>query len=91
MFCNYFLFDTKGKLPGGNGYGFNWKILKDYNLDKPFFLSGGISPNHILKIKKLVKTNLPVYAIDINSKFESKPGYKKIEIIKEFKSKINEL
>ena len=91
MFCNYFLFDTKGKQPGGNGYGFNWKILKDYNLDKPFFLSGGISPNHIQKIKKLVKTNLPVYAIDINSKFESKPGHKKIEIIREFKSKINEL
>ena len=91
MFCNYFLFDTKGKLPGGNGYGFNWKILKDYNLDKPFFLSGGISTNHIQKIKKLVKTNLPVYAIDINSKFESKPGHKKIEIIREFKSKINEL
>lgn len=91
MFCNYFLFDTKGKKPGGNGYGFNWKILKDYNLDKPFFLSGGISTNHIQKIKKLVKTNLPVYAIDINSKFESKPGHKKIEIIREFKSKINEL
>ena len=91
MFCNYFLFDTKGKKPGGNGYGFNWKILKDYNLDKPFFLSGGISTNHIQKIKKLVKTNLPVYAIDINSKFESKPGHKKIETIREFKSKINEL
>ena len=91
MVCNYFLFDTKGKKPGGNGYGFNWKILKDYNLDKPFFLSGGISTNHIQKIKKLVKTNLPVYAIDINSKFESKPGHKKIEIIREFKSKINEL
>lgn len=91
MFCNYFLFDTKGKKPGGNGYGFNWKVLKDYDLDKPFFLSGGISPNHIQKIKKLVKTNLPVYAIDINSKFESKPGHKKIETIREFKSKINEL
>ena len=90
-FCNYFLFDTKGKLPGGNGYAFDWEILKDYTLNTPFFLSGGIGPEHISKIKKLLKTNLPIYAIDINSKFETKPGLKKIEIIEDFKNKINEL
>jgi len=89
--CDYFLFDTKGKLPGGNGYAFDWKILKNYTLNKPFFLSGGIGPKHVSKIKKLLKTNLPIYAIDINSKFEIKPGLKKIEIIEEFKNKINEL
>ena len=90
-FCNYFLFDTKGKLPGGNGYAFDWEILKDYTLNTPFFLSGGIGPEHVSKIKKLLKTNLPIYAIDINSKFETKPGFKKIEIIEDFKNKINEL
>ena len=89
--CDYFLFDTKGKLPGGNGYAFDWKILKNYTLNKPFFLSGGIVPEHVSKIKKLLKTNLPIYAIDINSKFETKPGLKKIELIEEFKNKINEL
>lgn len=26
--CDFFLFDTKGKLPGGNGYTFNWEVLK---------------------------------------------------------------
>ena len=26
---DYFLFDTKGKLPGGNGVVFNWEILKE--------------------------------------------------------------
>ena len=90
-FCNYFLFDTKGKLPGGNGYAFDWEILKDYTLNTPFFLSGGIGPEHVSKIKKLLKTNLPIYAIDINSKFETKPGFKKIEIIEDFKNKINGL
>ena len=90
-FCNYFLFDTKGKLPGGNGYAFDWEILKDYTLNTPFFLSGGIGPEHVSKIKKLLKTNLPIYAIDINSKFETKPGFKKIEIIVDFKNKINGL
>src|SRR5699024_6635863 len=28
--CDYFLFDTKGKYPGGNGELFNWSILKHY-------------------------------------------------------------
>ena len=90
-FCDYFLFDTKGKGYGGTGKKFNWNILKNYESNKPFFLSGGIGPEHVSKIKKLLKTNLPIYAIDINSKFETKPGLKKIEIIEDFKNKINEL
>ena len=40
--CDYYLFDTKGKLPGGNGYTFNWNVLKNSPSTKPYFLSGGI-------------------------------------------------
>ena len=40
--CDYFLFDTKGKLPGGNGTTFDWTVLEKYPSSKPFFLSGGI-------------------------------------------------
>ena len=40
--CDYYLFDTKGALPGGNGYAFDWKVLEKYPSTKPFFLSGGI-------------------------------------------------
>ena len=36
---DYFLFDTKGKLPGGNGVTFDWKILENYHYDTPNFLS----------------------------------------------------
>lgn len=71
--CDYFLFDTKGEKPGGNGTVFNWGILKNYHSKKPFFLSGGIGLGDIEKIKKL---NLPVYGIDVNSQFELKPGLK---------------
>ena len=78
--CDYFLFDTKGPLHGGNGITFNWNILKNYPSQKPFFLSGGIGVEEIKKIKKL---NLPIYAIDINSQFEIKPGLKNIELLKE--------
>ncbi len=83
--CDYYLFDTKGKLPGGNGITFDWNLLKKYPSNKPFFLSGGIG---IEEIKLLKKLNLPVYAIDVNSKFEIEPGLKNIELLKSFQSQI---
>ena len=75
--CDYFLFDTKGKLPGGNGITFNWDILKKYHSAKPLFLSGGIGIDEINEITTL---NLPIYAIDVNSKFELEPGLKNIQL-----------
>ena len=36
--CDYFLFDTKGKLPGGNGTTFDWKVLENYPSSKTFLL-----------------------------------------------------
>jgi len=83
--ADYFLFDTKGKFPGGNGIQFNWQILKNYNSEKPFFLSGGIGIDEINDIKNL---NLPIFAIDINSKFETEPGLKNVALIKQFKAKL---
>ena len=89
--CDYYLFDTKGKLPGGNGFTFDWKILNEYPSQKPFFLSGGIGVDNLNEIKKLVKTKLPIHAIDVNSKFETAPGNKNIELLKKFKEEIDEL
>ena len=82
--CDYFLFDTKGKLPGGNGTTFDWKVLEKYPSSKPFFLSGGIGIEEINAVKEILKTNLPIYAIDINSKFEIDPGLKNIEKLNSF-------
>ena len=79
--CDYFLFDTKGKLPGGNGSSFDWKVLEKYPSTKPFFLSGGIGINEMSAVNEISKTNLPIYAIDINSKFEIEPGLKNIELL----------
>ena len=83
--CDYFLFDTKGKLPGGNGNHFDWALLRNYHAKKPFFLSGGIGPGDQDNIASIINLNLPLYAIDINSKFEIKPALKNIEVIKQFK------
>ncbi|MCM4155935.1 phosphoribosylanthranilate isomerase [Gramella sp. AN32] len=92
---DYFLFDTKGLNPGGNGETFDWQILKEYPSNTPFFLSGGIGLEHAEEISELKnhfqrmgKPGL-LYAIDVNSKFELKPGLKKLKELKEFKTHIN--
>ena len=82
---DYFLFDTKGKLPGGNGVTFDWNVLENYPFKKPFFLSGGIGINELEAIKAFQKTKVveKCIAIDVNSQFETKPGLKnKIELEK---------
>ncbi len=85
--CDYYLFDTKGELPGGNGYMFNWEVLKDYSSTKPYFLSGGIGLDEVESIKKFLKKPESKYchAIDVNSRFETGPGLKNIETLKKFK------
>ena len=85
---DYFLFDTKGKERGGNGVKFDWSVLQNYPFEKPFFLSGGIGPSDVEQIKKIQNSGLPVYALDINSRFESKPGVKNIKEVKNFKNKL---
>jgi phosphoribosylanthranilate isomerase len=85
---DYFLFDTKGKSPGGNGISFNWDILRNYKYKKKFFLSGGIGVESIDAIKKIKKLKLPLFCIDINSRFELNPGKKNIELIKSFKKNL---
>lgn len=87
--CDYFLFDTKGKLPGGNGTTFDWKALKNYPSTKPFFLSGGIGMEEMEAVNEILKTNLPIYAIDINSKFEIEPGLKNIQLCKDAINRIS--
>lgn len=88
--CDYFLFDTKGKLPGGNGYVFNWEILNNYPSTKPYFLSGGIGLDELKNIHAFTKTTASkyCYAIDVNSKFEDKPGLKNLEKLQEFNTQL---
>ena len=84
--CDYFLFDTKTRLRGGSGVKFPWKKLEEYNIDKPFFLSGGIGPEDAGAIRNIKHESL--FAIDINSCFETRPGIKDVEKVKNF---INEI
>ena len=89
-FCDYFLFDTKGKDYGGNGISFDWHILKNYRLNKPVFISGGISPENIDELLLFIQnSSLPIYAIDVNSRFEIEPGLKNVESLKILKNKVS--
>lgn len=86
-----FMFDTEGAGYGGTGKKFDWQTLKGLNIDKPFFLSGGIEPEDAERLKEF--TTDPVakdlFSVDINSKFELAPGIKDMEKIKQFVTQLN--
>jgi phosphoribosylanthranilate isomerase len=81
-----FLFDTEGVGYGGTGKKFNWDALLGLNINKPFFLSGGIQPTDIPALMEFSKTPVAkdLFAVDINSRFEKSPGVKDMEKIQDF-------
>ena len=81
---NYLLFDTDSKAFGGTGKTFDWSLLNNIEINKLYFLSGGIS---LENFQHLSTINQQPFALDINSKFEIEPGIKDIEKIKEFLKK----
>jgi len=81
---DYFLFDTQTVQYGGSGIQFNWAILKDYNLETPFILSGGIDLEHAQAVLSIYKENPKMAGVDINSKFETEPGIKDPEKVAKF-------
>lgn len=80
--ADYYLFDAPGTGSGGSGKQFNWNMLGDYSTGRPFFLSGGISPDDIDKIREI--KNPLLFGIDINSRFEIMPGIKDTELLRNF-------
>jgi phosphoribosylanthranilate isomerase len=80
--ADYFLFDTKTKLPGGSGQKFDWEILNKYEGHTPFFLSGGITVDDAKSIKEINHPKLT--GVDLNSGFEDEPGRKNIEKLEQF-------
>ena len=79
---DYFLFDTKCPTAGGSGQQFDWSVLEAYDGDKPFLLSGGIGSDDAERIKEFHHPKC--IGIDLNSRFETKPGMKDIQKLKTF-------
>ena len=84
--CDYFLFDTRGEQRGGTGRKFDWEALAGYDLETPYFLSGGIGPDDIDSLKRFFGTTaaMACHAVDLNSRFEDAPGSKNREKLKKF-------
>ncbi len=85
-YCDLFLFDTAGPGFGGTGRKFDWDRLGEYELDKPFFLSGGIGPPDVRNILGLEHPML--YGVDLNSGFETGPGLKDANLLLAFMKEI---
>ena len=52
-------------------------------------MSGGIGMNELKAIEEISKSNLPIYAVDVNSKFEIEPGLKNKNLFSNFKRKFD--
>ena len=81
-----FMFDTEGESFGGTGRKFNWQKLEGIDITKPFFLSGGIEPADAASIKDFLTEPVAkdLFAVDINSRFETSPGVKDMNKVREF-------
>lgn len=77
-----FLFDTRTPKVGGSGEQFDWSVLEAYTGNVPFLLSGGIGLDDAGRV---LRFNHPQLAgIDINSRFETSPGIKDVEKVRQF-------
>ncbi|WP_300701501.1 phosphoribosylanthranilate isomerase [uncultured Campylobacter sp.] len=83
IYCDYVLFDTGGKNKGGNGFKFDWNLLKYY--DKDFILAGGIGLDNI---NDAIKTG--AFVLDINSKVENEQFLKDVELVKKILKKVKQ-
>jgi phosphoribosylanthranilate isomerase len=88
--CDMFMFDTEGVGYGGTGKKFNWDMLNNTVVGKPYFLSGGVEPTDAERLKLFEEKPeaKALFAVDINSKFETAPGIKDMELIKKFAQEI---
>lgn len=76
------LFDTKCDSVGGSGEKFNWDFINEYDGSLPFILSGGIGPDDVERVKAFAHPKC--VGIDLNSKFETAPAVKDVNLLSDF-------
>jgi phosphoribosylanthranilate isomerase len=69
-----------GRLPGGNGLAFDWRLLQDLRLAQPWLLSGGLSVDNLAAAVTLCRPP----AVDVSSGVERRPGQKDPARIRQF-------
>ena len=90
-FADQLLFDAKmpkdSALPGGNGRTFDWSILQDLKLDRPWMLSGGLDATNVQEAIRRTGAK----AVDVSSGVESAPGLKDINKLRDFIAAVRSL
>ena len=66
--------------PGGHGVAFDWRMLKDARLNRPWFLAGGLDPQNVGRAITVSGARL----VDVSSGVESAPGVKSENLIADF-------
>ena len=86
--ADYLLFDYKpalNELPGGNAKSFDWNIIKNLKINKPWFLSGGINIKNI----DYISSKIQPFGVDLSSGAEKELGIKDNHIINNLIDKLN--
>ena len=78
----FFLFDTPDPGYGGTGRKFDWKLLSNISSSHAFLLGGGIGPGDAGTLLGLGHEGL--LGVDLNSRFESSPGFKEVSMLRAF-------
>jgi len=78
---DFYLLDTySDELKGGTGERFDLKTIEGFEFLKPVILSGGLTPENVIKA---IQSVVP-YGVDISSGIENSPGRKDIKLMKKF-------
>ena len=75
--ADFYLLDSKSS---GSGEIFDWGILGDKQINKDFFLSGGLNPSNVSKAIEKTGTKY----IDVSSGVEQREGIKDKKLIEQF-------
>lgn len=81
---DWILFDAKApqesSIAGGNGISFDWAILQNRKFEKPWMLSGGLTPDNVADALSILSPD----AVDVSSGVESHRGVKDAQKIIDF-------
>jgi len=70
------------ELPGGNGLGFDWNLVRGRHWPVPWMLAGGLTAGNVAKAVRVTGAG----QVDVSSGVERAPGVKDAELIKAFVS-----
>ena len=89
--CDYYSFDSNIKSNrGGITQAFDWKMIGDTSIEKPFFIGGGgIKPSDAPTIHQFKHPDF--FGVDVNNNFEKEDGIKDTALVLSFMRAVNQV